>query len=78
MHQPFAFFSQRSLAPSMWKKVEVPLAILYYFACIFGMIHFGELGVNTTVDIGESGVNINDYMEAASLPPAIILHQIHL
>jgi len=58
---------------SFWRSIEIPLAIVYYFACIFAMIHFGQLGVNSVdVDHETSAKAITEYYMSYGLPPAFL------
>lgn len=51
-------------------KLEIPMAIVFYFTCLFCIVHFGEFGVNQ-VDIGETSSKVNEYYVSANtdLPP---------
>lgn len=66
---------------SVWKAAwwavltdfEIPVAITFYFLCIFCMIQFGEFGVNQ-IDFQDPNAVNEYYMSATDLPPAVLHH----
>eukprot|EP00526_Cylindrotheca_closterium_P023671 CAMPEP_0113626408 /NCGR_PEP_ID=MMETSP0017_2-20120614/13657_1 /TAXON_ID=2856 /ORGANISM="Cylindrotheca closterium" /LENGTH=196 /DNA_ID=CAMNT_0000536587 /DNA_START=177 /DNA_END=763 /DNA_ORIENTATION=- /assembly_acc=CAM_ASM_000147 len=50
-------------------KLQIPMAVIYYIACILFMMQYGELGVNS-VDFAETNSKVNEYYMSASNLPA--------
>ncbi|CAJ1937019.1 unnamed protein product [Cylindrotheca closterium] len=61
---------------STFAKLELPVAVLYYFACIFFMMNYGHYGVND-VDIAETTAKVHEYYTSTTtLPPSFFHHGI--